>query len=217
MPGIGFFGGTFNPIHIGHVRLAVEAREQLGFDRVELMPAAVPPHRSDPDMLPFDIRFELVRLAADGDDRLSANPIESEREGPSYTFDTLNELNRRMPDDEVWFIMGAGEFTALGSWHKGLEIPSMVNLAVADRGGSLLEAETFLKNKWPEFEQADRHLWKNAQGKRVAFFSVPKLEISGTDIRDKWRNGLSIRGLVDARVEEELNARRGEVDAAWNE
>jgi nicotinate-nucleotide adenylyltransferase len=213
---IGFFGGTFNPIHTGHLRLAVEARERLGFDRVDLVPAAVPPHRSDPDMLPFDIRFELVRLALAGDENFVANPLEARRSGPSYTFDTLSELNRTMPEDEIWFIMGAGEFTALKSWHKGMEIPGLANLAVADRGGSLEEAEDFLKRQWPGASNPAECRWRLPEGREIALFAIPALEISGTEIRDKWRQGLSVRGLVDSRVETEMLARKDEIDAAWS-
>jgi nicotinate-nucleotide adenylyltransferase len=215
MSNIAFFGGTFNPVHIGHVRLAAEARERFGFERVELLPAAVPPHRSDPDMLDFETRFELVRLAVRDADGLAANPIESARSGPSYTFDTLAELKKAMPGDELWFIMGAGEFTALESWRKGLQIPALANLAVADRGAGIGQAEDFLRRRWPEAEQVGLHRWRNPAGMLTAFFHVPVLEISGTEIRGRWRKGLTLRGLVDRRVEEELQARRDEVDAAW--
>lgn len=215
MASVGILGGTFNPIHIGHVRLAIEARERLGLDRVELLPSSIPPHRSDPDMLPFEIRYELARLAVKNAPGLAANPLESARPGPSYTFDTLSELKKMLPGDELWFIMGAGEFTALGSWRKGLQIPAMVNLAVADRGGSIAEAEEFLKRQWPGAEQVGLHRWKNPAGRLVAMFSVPVIELCASDIREKWRKGASIHGLVDARVEEELRSRRAEVDEFW--
>jgi nicotinate-nucleotide adenylyltransferase len=213
---IGFLGGTFNPIHIGHVRLAIEALEQLGLDRVELLPSSIPPHRSDPDMLPFGIRYELVRLAVQGAENIAANPIESARPGPSFTVDTLAELQKLMPDDELWFIMGAGEFTALGAWRKGLQIPAMANLAVADRGGTIAGAEAFLKHQWPGAEQVGLHRWKNPAGKLIAMFSVPVIELCASDIRGKWRRGDSIHGLVDVRVEAEIKQRSAEIDAAWS-
>lgn len=216
MKRIGFFGGTFNPIHNGHVRLALEAKERFGFDHVELIPAAVPPHRRDPDMLPFALRFELTRIAVAGEEALIVNSIESQRSGPSYTFDTLTELNRAKPSRELWFIMGAGEFMALDTWHEGGRIPELANLAVADRGGSLARAASFLKDRWPGTEEIGVNHFRHPQGREIALFSIPRLEISGSEIRDKWRRGLSIRGLVDARVEAALFEWKHKVDSAWS-
>lgn len=216
MHSIGLLGGTFNPPHNGHIRLAIEARERLGLERVELIPAAVPPHRPSGNLLDFEFRRLLLEAAIRGDDSLSVNPVEGERSGPSYTVDTLALLAEQRLDVELVFIMGVGEFTALESWHRGFDLVKFASLAVANRGGSLERAREFLAGHWPEVKENGKNQWTLSTGKSINFFEVPALEISGSEIREKWLSGKSIRGLVDSRVETELIARKDVVGAAWS-
>ncbi len=107
---IGILGGSFNPVHNGHVRMAIEVLERLSLDRVELVPAKQPPHKQEGDILPFDLRLELVNQAIDGVPGLGSNPLEGEREGPSYTCDTLNCYRTEQPDSDFFFIVGRPRF-----------------------------------------------------------------------------------------------------------
>ena len=130
---LGILGGTFNPVHVAHVRLALEMAEALNLDRVELIPAARPPHKPGEGMLPFELRAALLSLAVEGLDRLSVNLMEAERPGPSYTWDTLQELAVRNPEADMYFIMGASDLLNVHLWRRGAELGSLANLAVATR------------------------------------------------------------------------------------
>src|SRR5512142_198557 len=133
MKRLGILGGTFNPVHVGHMRLALEMAEALSLDRVEFIPAARPPHKPDEGMLPFDLRAQLLSLSIDGASGLAVNLMEAERPGPSYTWDTLVELSRQRPDTDLYFIMGASDLLNLHLWRRGPELGQLANLAVSNR------------------------------------------------------------------------------------
>ena len=118
LPLIGIFGGTFNPIHVGHVRAAIEVAEALGLAAVELVPAARPPHKAGEGMLDFPLRLALCRAAVAGLAGFSVNAMEADRPGPSYTCETLAALARTRPDAQHCFIMGMGDLRNLGLWKK---------------------------------------------------------------------------------------------------
>jgi nicotinate-nucleotide adenylyltransferase len=141
---VGIFGGTFNPVHIGHLRAAIEVAEAVGLQAVEFVPAARPPHKVGNGLLDFDLRLELCRLAVEGLPGFSVNPLEARRDGPSYTCDTLTALGRSRPEDEFTFILGMGDLLCLGQRKNGYDLGRLAKLAVHARAGLDLDVFTDL-------------------------------------------------------------------------
>ena len=190
----GILGGTFNPPHIGHLVCAQEARFQLGLGRVVLMPVAAPPHKdvvADPG--PQE-RLEMCRLAAEGEDWLSASDLEVARGGPSYTVDTLRALHATSPGDELTFIVGGDMAHSLPSWREPEEVLRLATLAVAQREGvGRAEVEHLLEPL-------------GSPG-RVRFFDMPRLDISSSGVRARVAAGAPIRHLVPDAVAEHIASR----------
>jgi nicotinate-nucleotide adenylyltransferase len=184
---VGVFGGVFNPPHIGHLICAQEAWWQLELDRLVWMPVREAPHREvamDPGL---DARYELCLLAIAGDERFSVSCIELEREGPSYTVDTLNELRQGAPEDELFLILGGDEAAALGSWHRPEEVLSLATVAVAERQETRREhVVAALANL----------------GGGVTFFTMPRIDVSSSMVRERVASERPIRYLVPEGIAE---------------
>ncbi len=193
MARVGILGGTFNPPHIAHLVCAQEARDQLGLDRVLLMPALVPPHKEVPDDPGADARLAMCRLATAGDPGLEVSSLELEREGPSYTVDTLRVLHDREPGDELTFIVGGDMAESLPSWREPREVLRLARLAVTQRDES--RAERLVQTLAPLHD-----------GSRVTFFDMPRLDVSSTDLRRRVSDGRPIRHLVPGAVADEIAA-----------
>ena len=136
-PGRAILGGSFNPPHVGHLRLAIEAREALGdlVQGVDMVPCAVPPHKVQRSMLPFNLRADMVEACAQGLPWLRCNRMEAQRQGPSYTWDTLCAYREAEPDTDLYFILGSPDFALLSTWHKGLDLPRLCHFVVVPRKG----------------------------------------------------------------------------------
>lgn len=225
MSGIGIMGGTFNPVHIGHIRHAVEVGEALGLDKVLLTPAAVPPHKSGRGLLPFALRVELVRAAVAGVPRLGVNTLEGELDGPSYTYVSLEEWRKRH-GVEPYFLMGVEDFTALDSWYRGLELPRLAHLVVVPRAGS--DRDIFraaVRRYWPDGilcacpvdtpPAVCRETVRLPGGGLCTFLSVPRLDVSASFVRERWLAGRELHGLLPGGALAALVARREEVDHIW--
>ncbi len=201
MTRIGILGGTFNPPHLGHLICGQEALIQLELDRIVMMPAGVPPHKEvdeDPGQQP---RLELCRRAVSGDDRFEVSALEMERDGPSYTVDTLDELHQIAPDSELYLIVGGDVAAGLGSWREPERVLSLATLAIARRRGTSRKA-------------IDDTLAGLQGGERARFFRMPRIGISSTDIRERVQRHESIRYLVPDAVasyiaEHQLYERQG--------
>ncbi|HJD96415.1 nicotinate (nicotinamide) nucleotide adenylyltransferase [Mailhella massiliensis] len=223
MGGIGILGGTFNPVHNGHVRHAVEVAEALGLERVALMPCATPPHKESAGLLPFALRVELLRAAVKGIPFLKVETLEGELSGPSYTWRTLNEWARRHEGEPLpYFMMGAEAFAALDTWNHGLKLPQVAHLVMVPRGGD--DGSVFhesIRSFWPGSlpEVCDVPLGREtvelAGGGRCTFLPVPRLDISSTFIRARWRSGRSLAALMSAEELAVLHAHAEEVSACW--
>ena len=136
MESIGILGGTFNPPHLGHLAVAVHARDELGLGRVLLMPARIPPHKptgADPGA---DHRVAMCRALIDGEQDIAVSEEETGREGPSYTVDTLRTIHASHPDAELTFIVGADTANTLPGWREPRDILRLARLAVASRDGA---------------------------------------------------------------------------------
>jgi nicotinate-nucleotide adenylyltransferase len=185
---IGILGGTFNPPHLGHLICAQEAYLQLGLDRVTLIPARIPPHKSVEDEPGPEHRLELCRLAVHGDEeRFDVSQLEIVRDGPSYTVDTLEELHSRAPDHELFLIVGGDIAAGLPDWHRPERVLSLATLAVAKRRGTSRDA-------------VDEALGSVRGGERARFFRMPRIGISSTMLRDRVRAGQPIRYYVPDAV-----------------
>lgn len=185
---IGFFGGTFDPIHLGHRVVAQDVLEALELDRLLIVPAGRPPHRQA--VLPARIRFDLVRRSFAGDERLEVSELELDREGPSYTVDTLARIRERRRPDRLFCVIGADQARELDTWHRPGRIARLSELAVMTRSGGRLDPEELPMD--------------------VEFRNVPvtRIELSSTRVRERLRAGRSIRYLVPDAI-------RRDVERAW--
>jgi nicotinate-nucleotide adenylyltransferase len=132
---IGLFGGTFDPVHLGHLRAAESAREALGLDRVAFLPSALPPHRPRP-LSPAADRLAMARLATEGHPCFESWDLELRRPGPSYTVDTVAALAHERPDDRFVLIVGADTWPEMPGWREPRRLFSLVEVAVTDRPGA---------------------------------------------------------------------------------
>ena len=136
---IGILGGTFNPIHIGHLILAEEAREKLNLDKIIFVPTFLPPHKDNSDIVPARDRLAMVKLAIKGNRYFSVSDIEIKRDGRSYTIDTLKEFKKKYGQDELYFIIGSDLLKYLDEWKDLDEINKLVKFVVVTRPGYPLE------------------------------------------------------------------------------
>lgn len=218
MAKIGILGGSFNPIHAGHMRMAVDAREAACLDKVLLLPVGEAPHKPQEAMLPFAHRLRLVELAVRGIPGLSASGLEGTRPGPSYTYDTITALREKMPADEFWFIMGSESFQALPIWHRGLELPALCSLAVIVRPEDSADAlAAFAQTSWPGTTRPAPDTLLLPSGSQVRFVHMPPMDISSTDIRQRWRQRRCLAMLVPQAAEEILERGGSAYDQAWGQ
>jgi nicotinate-nucleotide adenylyltransferase len=194
MADLGVLGGTFNPPHIGHLVMVGEALNQLGLDRVMLMPVARPPHKEAPEDPGADVRLELCRLAAEGDERIEVSDLEIRRGGASYTVDTLRALHESVPEHALTFIVGGDMAYSLPSWREPEAILDLARLAVAER-------EEIRR------EHIAERLEPLHAGDQVVFFDMPRLDLSSSAIRARVASGRPIRYLVPDPVAEAIEAR----------
>ena len=190
---IGVMGGTFDPIHNGHLVTSEEARHQFGLDKVIFVPSARPPHKRDARQSPFVHRHRMVELAVEGNSHLAVSSIEMERSGPSYTVDTLRDLRLVYGHEvELFFITGADAVLEILTWKDPGEVLAESELIAATRPGYPLER---LQEALPEYNSHG----EPAVGK-VHAMEIPALSISSTDIRERVREGRPFRYLVPERV-----------------
>jgi nicotinate-nucleotide adenylyltransferase len=190
----GILGGTFNPPHLGHLVCAQEALDQLGLERVVLMPAAAPPHKEVAGDPGAEVRLALCAAAVAGDERFEVSDLELRREGPSYTVDTLRALHEHRPGDELTFIVGADMALSLASWREPDEVLRLARLAVAGRDGSRRDDVAAAVAPYHD-------------GTRLEQFEMPRLDISSTQIRRRVAESRPIRWLVPDAVAGQIAAR----------
>jgi nicotinate-nucleotide adenylyltransferase len=172
---------------------AQEALDQLELDAVILMPASIPPHKVAEQDPGADVRLELCEIATAKDSRLGVSRLELDREGPSFTVDTLREIHATSPGDELTFIVGGDMAASLPRWREPEAILELATLAVAERGED-------------RRQQINERLRGLRGADRIQFFSMPRLDVSSTDIRDRVRAGRPIRYLVPDDVAHRIGA-----------
>ena len=184
MTAVGILGGTFNPPHLAHMVCASEARAQLSLARVVLVPTGVPPHKPMEQEPGGAHRLQMCSLAAEGHrDWLEVSSIEVDRDGPSYTVDTLREFHATQPGDELTFIVGGDMAWSLPSWHEPEAILELASVAVAERVGA-------------RREEVRSRLAAMAGADRISYIDVPRLDISSSELRRRVREGRPLDYLV---------------------
>jgi nicotinate-nucleotide adenylyltransferase len=181
---IGLFGGAFNPPHVGHLVCAQEAHGQLDLDVVVWVPVGRAPHREIPQDPGPEARFQMCDYATAADERFGVSRIEVDRDGPSYTADTLRELSERSPDDDLVLILGGDQAAALPTWHQPDEVMRLATVAVAERADS-------------DRARVEAAL---ADGPEPVFFDMPRIDVSSTMVRQRAASRLPIRYLVPDKV-----------------
>jgi nicotinate-nucleotide adenylyltransferase len=208
---IGLMGGTFNPVHCAHLRIAEEARDLCGLDRVLFIPAGDPPHKPLADEVSFARRCEMVRLAIAGNRAFELSEIEGQREGKSYSIDTIGFFTTQLPNDELFFIIGSDSFLEIGLWHRYTEIFHLCSLIVVERPGRPVAdpLEALPVAIRGEFSYTDtlRRL-QHASGHFVLILKGRPLDISSTGIRSLVAAGSSITSLVPPAVEAYIKNQR---------
>src|SRR5262245_2840294 len=181
---LGIFGGSFDPVHYGHLLLAASAREQLALDEVWLIPAAVSPFKIGREQAPAKARLEMLELALAGDEHLRASPLEIDRGGVSFTVETLAEIVRLNPGAKLFLLMGADALRDLPTWREPARICELATPAVVCRGGS----------PEPDFSVLAQIVSaQRLNDIRAAQVQMPLIELSSTDLRRRAATGQSLR------------------------
>jgi nicotinate-nucleotide adenylyltransferase len=184
---LGILGGAFNPPHLGHLVCAQEALVQLELDRVIFMPVGVAPHREIETDPGAEVRLEMAELAVADDERFATSRLELDREGPSYTVDTLEQLRSESPDDELFLILGGDQAAALAGWHEPEQVLERATVAVFERVS------------WSR-DAIGLQIGRLRGAQAVRYLDMPLIQVSSSAIRRRVREGLPIRYLVPDAV-----------------
>jgi len=202
---LGLLGGTFNPIHLGHLRGAEEAREAVNLDRIYFIPTAIPPHKNERvGVSPAD-RLKLVRLAIEDNPAFSASDVELSRPGKSYSIDTVLFFRDHHPRAELFFIVGMDSFLEITTWKRYETLFSLCNFVVLNRPGTVQPELRDLTPRefWATFKPArNPNQWIHGPtGLSTHFVAKPLIDISSSEIRERIRNGASVRYMMPEKVE----------------
>ena len=192
MKSIAILGGSFNPVHYGHLKMAEAAMESTHFSKVLFIPTGTPYHKEQKDLLPFADRLKLLELAIEKYPDFDCSPMEGDRDGNSYTIDTVRELLRQNPTNSYSLLIGTDQFLTLRSWHKIKELGQLADFYIANRNGEM-SFLTFQKEK----EALEKELSLHCK-----LFPMPAIDLSSTEIRNLLKEGKSIHGMLPKSVEE---------------
>ena len=195
---IGLFGGTFDPIHLGHLILAERCREEAGLEEVWFLPSYVPPHKAERAITRFEQRCEMVALATTGQPAFRVERIEKELPPPSFTSETLAELHSRHPEHEFSLVIGGDSLLEFPTWHEPRKILELARLVAVPRPGA--DPVTT--------EQLAAQLNLPADRVRLQLVECPDIAIASRDIRARVRAGQTIRFLVPRSIEEYVRERK---------
>ena len=196
---IGILGGTFDPVHIGHLRSALEVAELMQLDELRLLPNARPPHRDTPQVTPQS-RLAMVRSAVANAPQLSVDARELTRDKPSYTIDTLESLRAELaPEDQLFLVLGWDAFCGLPGWHRWEELLQHCHILVLQRPDADVEPPFELRNLLAARSQSDPTAMSGPAG-HISFVWQTPLAVSATQIRQLLASGKSVRFLVPDAV-----------------
>lgn len=186
---IGILGGTFNPVHLGHLFMAEHARIEMNLDMILFIPTGVPYMKNNKEILPSDIRMQMLELSITSNPYFATSDIEIKRKGNTYTYETLEELHKNYPNAELFFIVGADCLFTIEHWYQPQRIFDNCILLTANRNDvpqkDLFEKKQFLEDTF----QA-----------RVILLNVPQMDISSTKVRENIKFGKSIRYMVSDNI-----------------
>jgi nicotinate-nucleotide adenylyltransferase len=192
---LGVFGGTFDPVHYGHLLLAEQCREQCQLDQVWFIPAGIPPHKVARTIAPARMRAEMLELAVAGHEAFRVDRREIERTTPCFTIGSLREIHAEQPDDELFFLMGGDSLADFPTWREPRGIVELAHLAVVNRqGGADARSSESLRAAL-----GDELL------SRIHSVTIPGIDLSASDIRERVRAGRSIRFMTPRAVECYIN------------
>jgi nicotinate-nucleotide adenylyltransferase len=187
---VAILGGTFDPIHIGHLILAEEACDQLGLSEVFVVPAGNPPHKQDRHLAPVEDRLRMIDLAIAGNEAFHASRVDADRPGPHYTIDSVQIFQEQLPpDSELYFLMGYDSLAELPGWHRPVDLVAACHLVALTRYNVPLN--------WDRLDAALPGIRE-----RVTLLDMPEIEIASHQIQERVHAGRSIRYLVPDPVRE---------------
>lgn len=198
---IGVLGGTFDPVHFGHLRPALEVMDAVGLEHVRFLPNSIPPHRETP-WLDVEKRLDLLQTAIDGQPGFVLDRRELERPGHSYMVDTLASLHEDFPSETFCLIMGMDAFLGLPQWHQWQRLPELCHVIATTRPGFAIDDE--LVRRLPFGRAATGAELSEVAAGRFLLQSVTQLEISASRIRELLANGQSVRYLLPDEVNDKL-------------
>jgi len=215
---VGLFGGTFNPIHFGHLRAALEVKEGFGLDQVFLIPAAVPPHKGRTGVAAAEDRLRMIELAVEGGSGLMVSDVEIKRSGPSFTIDTVRYFRQSLAaDTDIFLVMGLDAFLEIDTWKSFRDLLVLVPVIVlsrpdaagcsGDRDEQIVQG--FIQSKLsPDGTVCEGPAGCKAPGlEPITVFQVTALDISSTRVRERVREGRSIRYLVPSNVRQYITSK----------
>ncbi len=199
---LGILGGTFDPIHFGHLRAAEEIREDLDLEKVLLIPGSLPPHKSRKEITSFEDRIEMVRLAAADSPFFEVMDLEGRRKGPSYSIETLREIRAEYDNDiDIFFILGVDAFKEIRTWKEYKNLFKNSHFVVINRPGTpFQDSGKFVLSLGVDFEETEINTYKNRFGNLLLYKDITNMDISSTKIRERLYRRKSIRFLVPEHV-----------------
>lgn len=202
------YGGTFDPVHHGHLRLAIEVRDRLGVDTISLVPCHIPPHRDETGATP-DQRLELLRLAVAGEPGLQVDDRELRRQGASFTADTLRQLRDELgPDEPLAMVVGTDSFAGFDRWRDWQRIPELAHVVVVRRPGAPVSASGVPGKLLAERRASEPDRLHSRPAGCLLELEPPLLDISATAIRERIADGRSPRYLLPGSVWAEIRRQR---------
>lgn len=195
---IGILGGTFNPVHLGHVLLALEVREKLKLNEILFIPTGDPPHKTSQVLASAKDRYEMVKLAIAGYPFFKVSSMEIDRKNKSYTIDTVRELKARKPGDDFYFIIGLDAFMDIGSWKESSALLNLIHFIVVSRPGSNFrdlakmpgfESASAASLKALDEEQIFQYEFSPGNGLSIVLLWIEPVPVSSSEIRENIRKG----------------------------
>jgi nicotinate-nucleotide adenylyltransferase len=208
---LGLLGGTFNPIHLGHLRGVEAAREALNLDKVCFIPAALPPHKNERPEVSAAQRLEMVRLAVKDNPAFFVSDVELSRGGTSYSIDTVLYFRKQYPEAGLFFVVGLDSFLEVTTWKRYEDLFSLCHFVVLNRIGSKRSSLSDLapRSFWADFRHGGNanHWIHGPTGLSTVFLDGPLTDISSSEIRERIRTRRSVRYMMKEKVEAYIHKR----------